>query len=104
MNEIETIQENTIVDSRKETENAMYNIRYQYLVMNGEKSLLAVNVSIAERVVEEGGNSYTGIGDIVFNNGQVSMSGFPYSAKTNTYMEEFTAIVEEIKRLLQAEV
>lgn len=100
MNEIKIIQENVIVDSQTETEKAMYNIRYQYSIMNNKKQLLAVNVSIAEKVTADSGTSYNGIGDMVYNNDQISMSGFPYSDKTITYMEEFAQIVEKIKKLM----
>lgn len=101
MYEIKILQENVVVDSQKETENAMYNIRYQYSIIDGKKQLLAVNVSVAEKVTTEEGTSYNSIGDMVYNSDQISMSGFPYSAKTTTYMSEFGEIVEKIKLLIE---
>lgn len=73
------IQSTIIVDARKETNNAMYNIRYQYGEMNGEKKLAAATVSVAEKTVGDAGEGYTSLGDIVYNNEQISMSGFPFS-------------------------
>lgn len=103
MNEIEKIQEGVIVDAKKETENAMYTIRYQYMDTYDNKQLLAISVSVGERMLDEtdGMPTYTNIGTMDYNNGQISMSGFPYSEKTSTYMDEFTAIVEEIKLLIK---
>lgn len=102
MNEIEKIQEGVIVDAKKETENAMYTIRYQYMDTYDNKQLLAISVSVGERMQDEvdGVPTYTNIGTMDYNNGQISMSGFPYSDKTTTYMSEFAAIVEEIKSLI----
>lgn len=103
MYEIKILQENVVVDSQKETENAMYNIRYQYSIIDGEKQLLAVNVSVAEKVSADDGTSYNGIGDMMYNSDQISMSGFPYSAKTTTYVDEFAEIVEEIKNIINGD-
>lgn len=94
MNELQTIRTASIVDATKETDNANYSIRYQIEEYDGKKSLLAIHVEIAEK--QEDGQ-VVNIGNMDYNNEQISMSGFPYSAKTTTYMEEFTSIVEEIK-------
>lgn len=89
----------SIIDANTETVNAVYNIRYQIEEYDGVKNLLAVHVEIAEKQ-EEGVTM--NIGNMDYNSDQISVSGFPYSEKTTTYMREFTSIVEEIKRLLQA--
>lgn len=96
-----TIQQTVLVDAQKETDNAMYNIRYQYSEMNSEKKLVAATVSVAEKTSGDAGEGYTSLGDMIYNNGQISMSGFPYSSKTTTFMSEFSAIIEEIKALIQ---
>lgn len=87
----------SIVDANTETVNAVYGIRYQVEEYDGAKNLLAVHVEIAEKQ-EEGVTM--NIGNMDYNSDQISMSGFPYSDKTTTYMEEFTSIVEEIKSLI----
>lgn len=84
----------SIVDANTETVNAVYNIRYQFEEYDGIKNLLAVHVEIAKK--QEDGTTMN-IGNMDYNSEQISMSGFPYSDKTTTYMSEFTAIVEEIK-------
>lgn len=98
MNELKTTRTTSIVDANKETVNAVYNIRYQIEEYDGVKNLLAVHVEIAEKQ-EEGVTM--NIGNMDYNSEQISMSGFPYSEKTSTYMDEFTAIVEEIKLLIK---
>lgn len=97
MNELKTIRTTSIVDARAETENATYNVRYQYDEYDGQKSLQAVHVDIAE--MTEG--QLTNVGSMDYNSDQISMSGFPYSAKTTTYVDEFSEIVEEIKLLIK---
>lgn len=97
MNELKTIRTTSIVDASKETENATYNVRYQYDEYDGKKSLQAVHVDIAE--MTEG--QLTNVGSMDYNSDQISMSGFPYSAKTTTYVDEFSEIVEEIKLLIK---
>lgn len=84
----------SIIDANTETVNAVYNIRYQIEEYDGVKNLLAVHVEIAEKQ-EEGVTM--NIGNMDYNSDQISISGFPYSEKTSTYMDEFTSIVEEIK-------
>lgn len=96
MNELKTIRKASVVDANKETENATYNVRYQYDEYDGNKNLQAVHVDIAEMIDEQ----LTNVGSMDYNSNQISMSGFPYSAKTSTYMNEFTEIVEEIKLLI----
>lgn len=98
MNELQTIRTASIVDATKETDNANYSIRYQIEEYDGKKSLLAIHVEIAEK--QEDGQ-VVNIGNMDFNNEQISMSGFPYSEKTTTFMTEFSAIVEEIKELIK---
>lgn len=98
MNELKTIRSASIVDARTESENATYNVRYQYDEYDGQKNLQAIHVEIAEKQ-EEG--QFMNIGSMDYNSDQISMSGFPYSEKTSTYMDEFTAIVEEIKSLIK---
>lgn len=95
--ELKTIRKASVVDARTENENATYNVRYQYDEYDGQKSLQAIHVEIAEKQ-EEG--QFMNIGSMDYNSGQISMSGFPYTEKTTTYIDEFTAIVEEIKKLL----
>lgn len=97
MNELKTIRTTSIVDASKETENATYNVRYQYDEYDGKKSLQAVHVDIAE--MTEG--QLTNVGSMDYNSDQISMSSFPYSSKTTTYMNEFTEIVEKIKMTLR---
>lgn len=87
----------SIVDANTETVNAVYGIRYQVEEYDGAKNLLAVHVEIAEK--QEDGMTMN-IGNMDYNSGNISMSGFPYSEKTSTYIDEFTAIVEEIKKLM----
>lgn len=99
MNELKTIRKASVVDARTETENATYNVRYQYDEYDGQKSLQAVHVDIAE--MTEG--QLTNVGGMDYNSDQISMSGFPYSAKTSTYMNEFTEIVEEIKDIINGD-
>lgn len=84
----------SVIDASTETVNAVYGIRYQFEEYDGVKNLLAVHVEIAEK--QEGGVTMN-IGNMDYNSGNISMSGFPYSEKTTTYMEEFSAIVEDIK-------
>lgn len=96
MNELKTIRSASIVDARTETENATYSVRYQYDEYDGKKSLQAIHVEISER--QEG--NLVNVGSMDYNSDQISMSGFPYSDKTSTYIDEFTAIVEEIKQLM----
>lgn len=98
MSELKILRTTSIVDANKETVNAVYNIRYQIEEYDGVKNLLAVHVEIAEKQ-EEGVTM--NIGNMDYNSEQISMSGFPYSEKTSTYMDEFTAIVEEIKLLIK---
>ena len=96
MNELKTIRSASIVDARTETENATYSVRYQYDEYDGKKSLQAIHVEISER--QEG--NLVNVGSMDYNSDQISMSGFPYSNKMSTYIDEFTAIVEEIKKLM----
>lgn len=96
MSELKTIRTTSIIDASKETENATYSVRYQYDEYDGKKSLQAIHVEISER--QEG--NLVNVGSMDYNSDQVSMSGFPYSDKTSTYIDEFTAIVEEIKKLM----
>lgn len=98
MSELKIIRTASIVDANTETENAVYSIRYQSEEHDGIKSLQAVHVEIAEK--QEDGVTMN-IGNMDYNSEQISMSGFPYSEKTSTYMDEFTAIVEEIKLLIK---
>lgn len=98
MSELKILRTASIVDANTETENAVYSIRYQSEEHDGIKSLQAVHVEIAEKQ-EEGVTM--NIGNMDYNSEQISMSGFPYSEKTSTYMDEFTAIVEEIKLLIK---
>lgn len=95
-----TIQQTVLVDAKKETDNAMYNIRYQYSEVSGTKTLTAATVSVAEKTTGDAGEGYTSLGDMGYNSGKISMNGFPYSTKTSIYMEEFSTIIEEIKTLL----
>lgn len=97
MNELKTTRTTSIVDANKETVNAVYNIRYQVEEYDGVKNLLAVHVEIAEKQ-EEGVTM--NIGNMDYNNGQISISGFPYSDKATTYMSEFGEIVEIIKETI----
>lgn len=97
MNELKTTRTTSIVDANKETVNAVYNIRYQIEEYDGVKNLLAVHVEIAEKQ-EEGVTM--NIGNMDYNSGHISMSGFPYSDKTTTYMSEFAEIVEKIKETI----
>ena len=96
MSELKTIRTTSIIDASKETENATYSVRYQYDEYDGQKSLQAIHVEISER--QEG--NLVNVGSMNYNSDQISMSGFPYSDKTSTYIDEFTAIVEEIKKLM----
>lgn len=97
MNELKTIRITSVIDASKETENATYSVRYQYDEYDGQKSLQAIHVEISERQKE---GSFVNVGGMDYNSDQISMSGFPYSDKTSTYIDEFTAIVEEIKQLM----
>nr|DAW13461.1 MAG TPA: hypothetical protein [Caudoviricetes sp.] len=96
MSELKTIRITSVIDASKETENATYSVRYQYDEYDGQKSLQAIHVEISER--QEG--NLVNVGSMNYNSDQISMSGFPYSDKTSTYIDEFTAIVEEIKKLM----
>lgn len=98
MNELKTVRVTSIVDATKETENAVYSIRYQYEEYDSKKNLQAIHVEIAEKQ-EEG--QVINVGSMDYNNEQISMSGFPYSDKTTTYIDEFTSIVEKIKKIIQ---
>lgn len=98
MNELKTTRTTSIIDASKETENATYSVRYQYDEYDGQKSLQAIHVEIAEK--QEGGVTMN-IGNMDYNSGHISMSGFPYSDKTTTYMSEFGEIVEKIKLLIE---
>lgn len=98
MNELKTTRTTSIIDASKETVNAVYSIRYQYEEYSGKKNLQAIHVEIAEK--QEEGNLMN-IGSMDYNSDQISMSGFPYSEKTTTYMNEFTEIVEKIKLLIE---
>lgn len=99
--QMKIIQSTTVVDAQKEIDNAMYNIRYQYCEMNGEKILAVATVSVAEKTIGDAGEGYISLGDMVYNNGKISMSGFPYSDKTTSYMNDFFSIVEGIKKVIQ---
>lgn len=98
MNELKIIRKASIVDANTETTNAVYNIRFQYDEYDDQKNLQAVHVEIADR--QEEGN-LANVGSMDYNSDQISMSGFPYSEKTTTYMNEFTEIVEKIKLLIE---
>lgn len=98
MNELKTTRTTSIIDASKETVNAVYSIRYQYEEYSGKKNLQAIHVEIAEK--QEDGVTMN-IGNMDYNNGSISMSGFPYSTKTTTYMSEFLEIVEGIKSLIK---
>lgn len=97
MSELKITRITSVVDANTETVNAAYGIRYQVEELDGEKNLQAVHVEIAEN--QEDGMTMN-IGNMDYNSGQISMSGFPYSDKTITYMEEFAQIVEKIKKLM----
>lgn len=97
MNELKTIRTSSIVDANTESENAVYNVRYQYDEYDGQKHLQAIHVEISEK--QETG-ALMNVGSMDFNSEQISMAGFPFTEKTTIYMDEFTKIVEEIKKLL----
>ena len=99
MSELKIIRTASIVDANTETENAVYSIRYQSEEHDGIKSLQAVHVEIAEK--QEDGGMTMNIGNMDYISEQISMSGFPFSEKTTTYMSEFSEIVEGIKSLIK---
>lgn len=97
MSELKIIRTASIVDANTETENAVYSIRYQSEEHDGIKSLQAVHVEIAEK--QEDG-MIMNIGNMDYISEQISMSGFPFSEKTTTYMSEFSEIVEGVKDMI----
>lgn len=104
MGALKIIRKASVIDSVKDTDNAQYSVRYQYDEFEGVKTLQAVHVEIAENQdVGEGVTASVNIGSMDYNSDQISMSGFPYSAKTTTYMNEFTEIVEEIKDIINGD-
>lgn len=97
MNELKITRTASVIDASTETVNAVYGIRYQIEEYDGIKNLLAVHVEIAKK--QEDGTTMN-IGNMDYNSEQISMSGFPYSDKTTTYMSEFAEIVEKIKETI----
>lgn len=85
----------SIIDANKETDNAIYEVRYQVVDIKGAKNLQVVHAEVYERNPDDG--SMTNIGYMDYGGDGISIKGFPMSAKTTTYMSEFLSIVEEIK-------
>lgn len=98
MSELKILRTASIVDAVKNTENANYSIRYQYEEYNSLKNLQAIYVEVAQKQSE---GQFVNIGNIKYSNEQISMSGFPYSEKTATFIQEITEIIDEIKLLIQ---
>ncbi len=98
MSELKILRTTSVVDAIQEKTDTVYNIRYQSEEHDGIKSLQAVHVEIAEK--QEDGMTMN-IGNMDYISGQISMSGFPFSEKTTTYMSEFSEIVEGIKSLIK---
>lgn len=92
--DLTTKKTTSIIDATKETDNAIYEVRYQVVDIKGAKNLQVVHAEVYERNPDDG--SMTNIGYMDYGGG-ISIKGFPMSAKTTTYMSEFLSIVEEIK-------
>ena len=93
--DLTTKKTTSIIDANKETDNAIYEVRYQVVDIKGAKNLQAVHAEVYER--NPGDGSMTNIGYMDYGGDGISIKGFPMSAKTTTYMSEFLSIVEEIK-------
>lgn len=93
--DLTTKKTTSIIDANKETDNAVYEVRYQIVDVKGTKNLQAVHAEVYER--NPGDGSMTNIGYMDYGGDGISIKGFPISAKTTTYMSEFLAMVEEIK-------
>lgn len=84
-----------IVDASKETDNAIYEVRYYVNDIKGVQALQSLHAEVYERNPDDG--SMLNIGYMDYGSDGVSMKGLPASAKTTEYMSEFIAMVEEIK-------
>lgn len=93
--DLTTKKTTSIIDATKETDNAVYEVRYQVVDVKGSKNLQAVHAEVYERNPDDG--SMTNIGYMDYAGDGISIKGFPMSAKTTAYMSEFLAMVEEIK-------
>ena len=93
--DLTTKKTTSIIDATKETDNAVYEVRYQVVDVKGSKTLQAIHVEVYERNPDDG--SMVNIGYMDYDGDGVSAKGFPATAKTTTYMSEFLSVVEEIK-------
>ncbi|MGL4853199.1 MAG: hypothetical protein ACRC3Z_11245 [Phocaeicola sp.] len=73
------------------TTNATYKVNYSITEVGENK-----NIKVTAEVLEGG----VKIGTLQFSDDKISAAQFPYSTKFTTYINEFSAIVEEVKSLL----
>lgn len=90
-----TVKKTTsIIDANKETDNAVYEVRYQVVDVKGTKALQALHAEVYERNLGEGMQN---IGYMDYDGSGISMKGFPASERTSAFVGDFMALVEECK-------
>jgi hypothetical protein len=102
MNKMTIIQSSSTIEAQKQTENALYGISYLYNEMNGEKNLLGVTISVAEKITSGAEEGYTSVGNMTYDHGNISMSGFPLTDKTVDFINDFLNIIDEIKDAIKS--
>ena len=76
--DLTTKKTTSIIDANKETDNAIYEVRYQVVDIKGAKNLQAVHAEVYER--NPGDGSMTNIGYMDYGGDGISIKGFPMSA------------------------
>lgn len=92
--DLTTKKTTSIIDATKETDNAVYEVRYQVVDVKGTKTLQALHAEVYERNLGEGMQN---IGYMDYDGSGISMKGFPASERTSAFVGDFMALVEECK-------
>lgn len=97
---IETLKTTITIEARKETPAAVYQLNYSVI----DNTLTTINCSVNKKATEtvdtpEGNQTLDRqiyAGNLYLNNGNVTCS-IPQDNDVTTYMEEFIAIIDELK-------
>lgn len=95
---LKTIRTASMVHARTETENGIYDVTYQWEEYQNQKTLIKIHLEISEK---QEGEMTVNIGNMDYQGDHVSMNNFPYTEKTSIYLQEFSAIIEEVKLLIK---
>ena len=101
---LEKIKTTVTVEARKETDNALYQLNYSVV----DNNLTSVNCSVNKKTVvqvdapdgQQFAEQQVYAGNVYLTNGHITCS-IPQDNDVTTYMEEFIAIIDELKEELK---